>query len=123
MIGPRILVVEDEHIVAESLSRALRIWGAEVVGPAASVEQALALLAATPGIDGVLLDINLRGVRAFPVADDLIARGLPFVFTTGYSTPVIPLLYRHVPLVQKPFDVEEILASLFPRAIDARDLL
>jgi len=114
MTGRRILLIEDEHIVATALSRALCVWGAEVVAIAASVEQALALLDTTPGIDCALLDINLRGLLAYSVADALIARGLPFVFTTGYSAPTIPDMYRHVPVLQKPFDPEEIFTALFP---------
>lgn len=113
MTTPRILIIEDEHIVAQALGRALRGSGAEVVGMAATVDQALELLASTP-VDGALLDINLRGVRAFAVADQLIDRGLPFVFTTGYSAPIIPAAYRHVAVLQKPFDPDEILATLFP---------
>lgn len=113
MTAPRILIIEDEHIVAEALGRALRLSGAEVAGMAATVDQALELLMSTDP-DGVLLDINLRGVRAFAVADRLIARGLPFVFTTGYSAPIIPQAYRHVVVLQKPFDPDEILATLFP---------
>jgi CheY-like chemotaxis protein len=112
--GRHILIIEDEHIVAESLARALRVYGAEVVGPAATVEQALNLLATTARIDGALLDINLRGVRAYAVADDLIARGLPFVFTTGYGTPLIPERYRHVAVQQKPFHLEDLAEALFP---------
>jgi CheY-like chemotaxis protein len=115
MIRWRILLIEDEHMLAVSLARALHVWGAEVVGMAASVEQALALLEETPDIDGALLDINLRGVRAYAVADALIARNVPFLFTTGYSAPVIPETYRRVPVLQKPFAPEAILAGLFPR--------
>jgi CheY-like chemotaxis protein len=114
MTGRRILLIEDEHIVATALGRAIRAWGGEVVAMAASVEQALALLDTTPGIDGALLDINLRGLLAYSVADELIARGVPFVFTTGYSPPIIPAAYRHVPVLQKPFDPEEIFTALFP---------
>ena len=70
---------------------------------AATVDQALALVRSMPKIDGALLDINLRGERpAYAVADDLIARRLPFVFTTGYSAQIIPKGYRHVRCL-KPF--------------------
>lgn len=114
MSGRRIVLIEDEHIVVQSLARALHLLGAEVVATAASVEQALALLDPAPDIDGAVLDINLRGVRAYAVADALIARGVPLVFTTGYSGPVIPEAYRHVPVLLKPFSPHEILDSLFP---------
>ena len=72
--GRHILIIEDEHIVAQAMCRMLRVWGATVVGPAATVDSALALVRSGPRIDGVLLDINLRGVRAFSVADELIER-------------------------------------------------
>lgn len=109
----RILIIEDEHMVAKALSRALRGTGVEVVGMAATVEQALTLVEDTPHIDGALVDINLRGIRAYSVADALAGRGVPFVFTTGYSSPIIPDRYRHVALLQKPFEPDEIIAALF----------
>jgi CheY-like chemotaxis protein len=120
MTNWRIFLVEDEHIVAEALGKALRQLGAEVVAMAGSVEQALVLLDTTAEIDGALLDINLRGVHAYPVADELIARGVPLVFITGYSAPAIPQAYRHVPVLLKPFSPGEILAALFPHAADAK---
>ena len=62
----------------------------------------------------MLLDINLRGVRAFSVADELIERSIPLVFATGYSDPTIPERYRHVGVLQKPFGPEDIARALFP---------
>jgi CheY-like chemotaxis protein len=113
MSGRRIVIIEDEHILAQALRRALHDAGAEVVGMAATVEQALALLEASTDLDGALVDINLRGVLAYPVADALAGRGVPFVFTTGYSSPIIPDRYRHVALLQKPFEPDELIAALF----------
>lgn len=112
--GQHILIIEDEHIVAEAMSRMLRVWGATVVGPAATVESALALVRSAPRIDAALLDINLRGVRAFIVADELIDRHIPLVFATGYSDPTIPERYRHVGVLQKPFGPDDIARALFP---------
>jgi CheY-like chemotaxis protein len=112
--GRRILIIEDEHLVAEALSRALRLSGAVIVGPAATVEQALELTRATRCIDGALLDINLRGVPGYVVADALVARSVPFVFATGYGTSSIPERYRHIATLQKPFDPEQVAAALFP---------
>jgi CheY-like chemotaxis protein len=114
LAGRHILIVEDEHIVAEAMSRMLRVWGATVIGPAATVEGAMTLLRSTPRIDGVLLDINLRGIRAFSVADELMERGVPVIFSTGYSDPTIPERYRHLGVLQKPFGPEEVARALFP---------
>jgi CheY-like chemotaxis protein len=111
---PRVLLVEDEHIVAAALSRGLRLCGAEVIGPVATVPNALALIEATPAIDGALVDINLRGIQAYDVVDALIARQVPTVLTTGYETSVVPSRYRDVPVLQKPFDPAEAMAALFP---------
>jgi len=111
---PRVLLVEDEHIVAAALSRGLRVYGAEVIGPAATVSNALALIEATPVIDGALVDINLRGIQAYDVVDALLARRVPIVLTTGYETSVVPSRYRDVPVLQKPFDPAEAMGALFP---------
>jgi CheY-like chemotaxis protein len=108
------MIIEDEHIVADAMCRMLRVWGATVIGPAATVDAALAVLRSTPRIDGVLLDINLRGVRAFVVADELIERRIPLVFATGYSDPTIPERYRQIGVLQKPFGPGDIARALFP---------
>jgi hypothetical protein len=66
------------------------------------------LLAQTDRIDFAVVDVNLRGVPAFPVADALLARGVPFVFTTGYGTSMIPERYRYIGTFQKPFNAAAI---------------
>jgi ActR/RegA family two-component response regulator len=101
--GRRLLVVEDEYLIAAALERALEDRGAEVVGPAGSVENALRLVEAEGDrLDGAVLDINLRDERVYPVADVLAARGVPFVFLTGYDAQVIPDTYAGVPRSEKP---------------------
>jgi ActR/RegA family two-component response regulator len=101
--GRRLLVVEDEYLIAAALERALEDRGAEVVGPAGSVEGALRLVEAEGDrLDGAVLDINLRDERVYPVADALAARGVPFVFLTGYDAQVIPDTYAGVPRSEKP---------------------
>jgi CheY-like chemotaxis protein len=102
--GHRLLVVEDEYLVASDLAQALEDRGVQVVGPAGSIEEALALVALEDHIDGAVLDINLRGQLAYPVADALRARGVPFVFATGYEAWIIPVAYADVPRVDKPVD-------------------
>ena len=89
--GRCLLLVEDEYIIADDLALSLEQLGFEVVGPAGSVQEALDLVRRNGDrLDGAVLDINLRGERAYPIADALSDRGVPFVFTTGYDTPVIP---------------------------------
>src|SRR5215213_12037178 len=85
----RVLVVEDEWLIAAEIGRALEGAGAVVLGPAHSVEQALALLRDGAGPDGAgpdaaLLDVNLRGEAATPVALALAGRGVPFALVTAY---------------------------------------
>lgn len=115
-VARRVLLVEDEYIVASALSRGLRMFGAEIVGPAATVENALALIESSGGIDGALVDINLRGVQAYDVVDALIAKHVPTVLTTGYETSVVPNRYRGLVVLQKPFDPADAMDALFLRA-------
>jgi CheY-like chemotaxis protein len=111
---PRVLLVEDEHIVASALSRGLRMCGAEIVGPAATVANALALIESSPAIDGALVDINLRGIQAYDVVDRLIAQNVPTVLSTGYEASVVPSRYRNLVVLQKPFDAKDAMDALFP---------
>ena len=82
--GKRILVVEDEALIAVMVEDMLTEMGSVVVGPAATIEQALAL-ARTGEIDGAVLDVNVRGERIDPVAEALAERGVPMLFATGYG--------------------------------------
>jgi len=102
--GQRVLVVEDEFLIASYLVDWLRECGAVVVGPAARLGEALLLAKTKPPLDCALLDIDLQGDMAFPVADALAERGVPFVFLTGYRQDVIPARYANVPRYEKPFD-------------------
>jgi CheY-like chemotaxis protein len=106
--GRRVLVIEDEMMVAMLLQDMLADLGCVVVGPAARVEQALAMIEAAGALDAAVLDVNLNGQRSYPVADVLAARSVPFVFATGYGEDSLMNGYRSFPLLQKPFRLSEL---------------
>jgi CheY-like chemotaxis protein len=110
--GFHILIVEDEFLLASALCHTLQDAGAVVVGPANSVNSALALLDTNPILDGAVLDINLRGEMVFPVADVLARRGTPFVFATGYGEDMAPERYSFVPYCQKPVEAVAVAEAL-----------
>jgi CheY-like chemotaxis protein len=99
----RILVVEDEYLIAMSLQDALENAGSVVVGPVPSVEKAIKTIELDPHIDAAVVDVNLGGVLAYPVADMLIARKIPFVFTSGYEDNVLRNRYAQVKNCPKPY--------------------
>ena len=107
-------MVEDEVLVAWLLEDMLADLGCAVVGPAASVKQALAMIDAE-AIDVAVLDVNLNGQLSYPIADALAARGVPFVFSTGYDKDRMLDGYKTFPVLQKPFhqsELSDILAKL-----------
>jgi DNA-binding response OmpR family regulator len=115
--GSRILIVEDEYLLADDLSAALTEAGAEVLGPIASVEDAQTFIAGEDRIDAAVLDVNLRGDLIFPVADTLQARGVPFAFATGYDQWALPPRFAQVPRVEKPFKTNKVAAVLGPMVV------
>jgi DNA-binding response OmpR family regulator len=113
----RVLVVEDEFLLATALAQDLKAAGYDVVGPFASLSSALAAVAAET-FDLAILDINLRGEMVYPVAADLAGRQIPFVFLSGYTASNMPDQFRSYPRLSKPIDskvmlqrVKQILAS------------
>jgi CheY-like chemotaxis protein len=99
----RILIVEDEYLIAMSLQDALENAGSVVVGPVPSVDKAIKTIESEPHIDAAVLDVNLGGVLAYPVADMLIARKIPFVFTSGYEDNVLRNRYSQIKNCPKPY--------------------
>lgn len=113
--GRRLLVVEDEYLIASDLTQELEGGGAEVIGPAATVEEALQLTASEARIDGAVLDINLRGKEVYPVAEVLRGLDVPFIFATGYDDWNISQAYADVPRLEKPVDMNAIARLLAER--------
>lgn len=104
---PRVLVVEDEYFIADDLAQALAQEGIEVLGPVGDPAEALAIIE-RERIDRAVLDINLHGELVFEVARALKARGVPFIFATGYAANVVPNGLAEAPRWEKPFDANEL---------------
>jgi len=108
----RILIVEDESIIAEELEESFAEIGAVVVGPVPSIDRALELIAATPRIDAALIDVSLDGELAYPVIDALEARNVPFVLMSGYEDHVLRSRYPRARNCQKPYEFADIKRAL-----------
>ncbi len=108
LAGLRILVVEDEMLIAMLIEQMLQELRCEVIGPVSSVEDAIGTVRACP-IDGVLLDMNLNGESSSPAADEFLERKLPFLLVTGYdANDGEPPAFHTVPRVRKPFDIVDL---------------
>ncbi len=105
------LVVEDDSLICMLIEDFLDILGCEVVATAAQLEDGLAKANST-AIDVAVLDVNLHGQLSFPIALSLKGRAIPFVFATGYGTSGVPEIFTSVPLLSKPFGLEELQAAL-----------
>ena len=105
--GSRVLIVEDDYLLAQDLREQLQCWGAEVMGPVACVADALTLLEAGPAPLMAILDIGLGDEMVYPVADALRTRGIPFMFATGYDAWVIPKGYADAPVAEKPLALRD----------------
>jgi DNA-binding NarL/FixJ family response regulator len=108
--GRRIMIVEDEMLVAMELESLLSEQGCSVVGPAPTAARALALL--DEGLpDAAILDVNLNGQTAMPVAEALSEQGVPFLLATGYSQSLQPAL-KDAPRLDKPVDHDQLVRVL-----------
>lgn len=97
----RVLVVEDEALVAMMIADILEDLGFEVIGPAASVSRALALIE-SEGPEVAVLDVNLGGEKVYPVAEALRSRAVPYLFLTGYGAAGVDPDFATVRILQKP---------------------
>jgi CheY-like chemotaxis protein len=109
--GKRVFVVEDELMIRMLLQDMLADLGHTLAGEAGRIEDALALARAGE-FDVAILDVNLNGQPISPVVDVLIARGVPFVFATGYGQRGVPEPYRGNPTLQKPFQLDALAQAL-----------
>ena len=109
--GKRVLVVEDNYILAMDVCHWLEAAGAEVVGPAPDAEQARELLA-QGDVDGAIVDINLGQGPSYEIAHSLAERGVPFLLTTGYDHSAIPPEHRSAPRLEKPFRGSDLVQAL-----------
>lgn len=111
LVGTRVLLVEDEMLIAMTLEDALAELGCEVVGPVARLDAARQIIE-REHFDCALIDIDLRGRPAYPLAELLDARGVPFGFVTGYEAAGVEAQFRRHPVVQKPFTADQLKNAL-----------
>jgi CheY-like chemotaxis protein len=109
--GKRILVIEDSPVVGPFTVDMLDELGCKVLGPAPNMASARELMEAG-GFDAALVDIHIRGERVFPLCEMLEAKGVPFVFTSGYADWQMPDKWQERPRLQKPYTFEQIEQAL-----------
>ena len=112
--GLRVLLVEDEIMIALLVEDMLGELGHTILGPVARLDRAIEM-ARSETFDFALLDVNLNGQQVYPVAEALAARGIPLVFVTGYGRTGVRAPYLDRPTLQKPFrrhDLRRLLAEI-----------
>jgi len=115
--GLRILVVEDDFLIAMDIKEAIEQLGGHVVGPIGRLKQAQDL-ARREVVDAAILDVKLDGDVTLPLAEELLVRGVPVVLATGYDLESLPEKFQRVPHLRKPFhstDVRRLAVMAFPR--------
>jgi len=110
--GLRVLIIEDESMVAMLMEDMLHDIGCTVVGMVARFDDALKQATTGPAFDVALLDVNLNGKQTFPIAEVLAARGARFIFATGYGEAILPQSLQGGPILQKPFEQEALERAL-----------
>jgi CheY-like chemotaxis protein len=110
--GRSIFIVEDDCVTAMDLAETLSAAGAQIVGPAGTIANALELLSRRPQLDIALLDIEVEGAFVFDVADELVKRSVPIVFTTGYERHEIPARFHAARHCEKPVGIAAIAHAL-----------
>jgi len=108
---PRILIVEDEFLVALELAAVLTDAQFDVLQPAPTIDAALQMIG-REAIDAAILDCNIGGRDVTEVAESLAQRRIPFIFVTGYGPECLPLPFRNTLHISKPFDEKRLVACL-----------
>lgn len=112
LLGCRILIVEDNFLLAETVADVLEGVGARIVGPFVTMVEALERLTELTAIDGAVLDIGLDGQQSYPLAEALQTTGIPFLFLTGVERHDLPKQFARTPHVLKPFSEEKLIRRL-----------
>lgn len=121
LLGLEILLVEDEALVAAMLEDMLADFGCILAGAAASVSEALAAVESASDIDAAILDVNLGGEKVYPVADILVDRGVPIVFSTAYGPADLVERYPQARIIHKPYRPEDLAKMLIAIANSPRE--
>jgi CheY-like chemotaxis protein len=111
LVGVRVMLVEDEDLIAMMMEEFLDDLGCRVAGTAARLDDVLAL-ASSLEIDVAVLDVNLNGTLSYPVAELLQTRGVAFIFATGYGVAGLPDRLRGTPVLAKPFTADQLGIAL-----------
>ncbi len=119
--GKRVLIIEDEYLIAEDMRTAISALGAEVIGPFSDVGDARAF-AISLDLDLALVDINVRDGRSFPLIDVLLEQEVPILLVTGYAREALPQQYQTIPILTKPAP-EDTIASACTALLQKRSLL
>ena len=112
LLGCRILIVEDNYLLAETVAGILEEAGARIVGPFVNMVEALEGLGELTAIDGAILDIGLNGQESYPLAEALQTTGIPFLFLTGVERRDLPQRFQRTPHMLKPFSEEKLIRRL-----------
>jgi DNA-binding response OmpR family regulator len=111
-LGFKVLVAEDELLVAIDIEATLQALGCAVIGPVATVAE-VERLAGSADLDGAVLDVNLRGEPIFRALPGLLERGLPILISSGYEeSTLFPAEFRHLPVLVKPYDASQLAARI-----------
>jgi CheY-like chemotaxis protein len=112
LLGSRILIVEDNMLLAETVADVLESAGARIVGPFMTMVEALERLSELTAIDGAILDIGLGDEESYPLAEALQTTGIPFMFLTGVERSDMPGAFARTPHMLKPFSDVRLVRKL-----------